>query len=103
MKANESTVIDAAKQFFELCQSKLTIVTGKIERHIDFVLEREIYLHSTKAQNAMALPGFRKVQSIMVNSKGTIRHCQLYSFCDSASGCRDKCKQVQFVYINGKC
>ena len=78
-------------------------MTGKIERHIDFVLEREIYLHSTKAQNAMALPGFRKVQSIMVNSKGTIRHCQLYSFCDSASGCRDKCKQVQFVYINGKC
>ena len=68
------TVLCTAKQFFELCQSELTVVDGHSKRHIYSVSNKEISLTRTKAKDAKALPGSRKIQSMMTNSKGSI--CQ---------------------------
>ena len=106
VKANESTEVDTAKQFFELCQNKLTVVDGKSKRPIYFFSEREISSARTKTKDAKPLPGSRKIQSMMTNSKGTFRHCRLSCFCNSTLGhvshlCGDRWKQVQLVNMKG--
>jgi hypothetical protein len=104
VKANEETLIDSARQFYQLCVEKLTKVDGDSRRHLYFETSA---FRARAATSANQLPGCRKIQCMRSNSKGVIRHRRLSCFCPSITGhishlCGGQWKTVRLVKMNGQ-